>query len=58
MTVCHPSPSEVSGQFMGTIGITGDSGSGITISGFSTFLFRTFCTDVQVTSGNLDLLRR
>ncbi len=36
-------------------GTTGD-GSGTT--GFSIFLFYTFGTDIRVTSGDLDLLRR
>ncbi len=46
-------PSGVSGQFIGAT--SGNEGS---TTGYGTFLFRTFSIDVQMTSGNLDLLHR
>ena len=38
MTVCHPSPSGIGGQFIGTTNTTGGGGSGGG-SGGCTFLF-------------------
>jgi len=60
MTVCHLSSSGVVSQFIGTTGTTGgsgDNGSG-GITSFSTFLFRTFGTSIQMTSGDLDLFHK
>ena len=62
MTDWHPFPSRISGRFIGTTDTT-NSGSDSSSGGdgttsFSTFLFRTFGIGVQVTSGDLDLLRR
>ena len=53
ITVCHPSLSGVSGQFMDTIGTTGSGGGGgggTTI--FDTFLFRTTGSDVLIAFGD------
>ncbi len=47
MTVCHPSPSGVGGQFMDTIGITG-GGGGNGATNFDTFLFCTTGNDVLI----------
>ena len=40
------------------MGTTGTTGGGDGTTSFGTFLFHTFGIGVQVTSGNLDLLRR
>src|SRR6266540_2886657 len=57
MTVCYAFPSGVSGQFIGTIGTGG--GSGTTNFGtLGTFLFRTTGSGVLVAFGDWDLLRR
>ena len=58
MIVCHPSLSGISDQFIGTTGTTGGSDSKGDESDDSTFLFRTFGIDIQITFGDLDLLRR
>jgi len=58
MMVCHSSPSEVDSRFIGTINTISSSSGSDTGSGFGTFLFRTFDIRVQVTSSDLDLLRR
>ena len=61
MIVCHASPSEVSGRFIGTIGTIGGNSGGSangSITNFGTFLFRTFGIGVRVTFGNSDLLCR
>ena len=59
MTVCHPSPSGISGRFIGTTSAASGSGSNGGGSGDgSTFLLCTFGTGVQVTTSDLDLLHR
>ena len=55
--VCHPSPSGVGSQFIDTKGTTGGSGDD-TGSSTTTFLFRTFNIEIQMTTGDLDLLRK
>ncbi len=59
MMVCHPSPSGISSRFIGTIGTTGDDSSGSgSSSGGITFLFLTLGIGIQMTTSDLDLLRR
>ena len=60
MIVCHASPSEVSGRFIGTtntIGTIGSGGSNGTTS-LDTFLFQTIGSGILVAFGDYDLLRR
>jgi len=60
MMICHPSPSGVSGRFMGTTGTISaiGGGGGSSITGFGTFLFWTIGSGVLVAFGDCDLLRR
>ena len=62
MMVCCPSPSRVSSRFISTRSAAGGSEGGGTGSGTgggtTTFLFCTFGIRVQVTTGDLDLLRK
>jgi len=60
MMVCHTSPSEISGRFIGTTGIIGAIGGGGcgSTTGFSTFLFCTTGNGVRVAFGDCDLLRK
>ena len=60
MTVWRLSLSGDSGQLISPASTTGGGGviTGGGTTGCHTFLFRTFGTGVQVTFGNLDLLRK
>src|SRR6266542_444778 len=58
ITVCHPFPSEISGQFIDTTSTTGSSGGG-SDSGGSTFLLQFLLGNrVLITIGDLDRLCR
>jgi len=51
MMICYPSPSGVSGQFMGTLSTRGGDGCGCTIN-FGTFFFHTTGSSVLIAFGD------